>query len=101
MLLKRDDKWCNAIGAAVGGAAAATSLAEAPSSIFGFVAFGYIADTMLAGPTAAGGGGADDGDKVKWRGRSAAEIRAEAESKARKRYAERHAGDATRLRALK
>ena len=42
----------------------------------------------------------ETGDKIKWRGRSAAEIRAEAEQRARANYERRHENDATRLRAL-
>ena len=97
---KTDDLWCSTAGAVLGGAAAASSLAEVPQSIATFVGFSLFMDLAFSGrqqqPTDSEGG-----DKIEWRGRSVADIRAEAEARARADYEKRHDGDSTRLRALK
>ena len=101
----KDDLFCSVAGAVFGGIAAASSVADMPSSVATFVAFTYVLnffDTSRGntGGGAAGGGGGS-GDKIEWRGRSMADIKAEAEAKARANYEKRHAGDATRLKALR
>jgi len=57
-----DDSTCAMLGAACGGAAAAASLADLPSSVFTFCAFSYFIDRLsgnaAAGGRASGGGGA-------------------------------------------
>ena len=77
---KTDDKWCGVVGAIFGGAAAAGSVADMPSSIFSFVAFGLVIDTFLVPPSPSGtaGKGVGGDEKIEWRGRSADEIRADA-----------------------
>ena len=97
---KTNDKWCNIAGAFFGGLAAATSLAEAPSSIATFVAFSYIID-MISPPGDAANSGSGGGEKISWKGKSVDEIRAEAEKRARADYAARHKDDSTRLKALR
>ena len=96
---KANDRWCSMAGAFFGGLAAASSLAEAPSSIVTFMAFSYLLDYF--GPPQSGGRQGTEGEKIKWKGRSIEEIRAEAEAKARADYAKRHKGEPTRLSALR
>ena len=55
---KTDDKWCGVVGAVFGGAAAASSVAEMPSSILSFVAFGLAIDTFMVPPSSTGKSGA-------------------------------------------
>lgn len=43
---KEDDKWCQMVGAAVGGLAAATSVDQIPSSVATFVIFSYFIGTL-------------------------------------------------------
>ena len=98
---KADDRWAKMTGAVFGGAAAATTIAEIPNSIFTFVAFSYALDVLS--PPAAGGGSeqaAYTGEKIKWRGKSTEEIRAEAKARATADYERRHQGDAARLKAV-
>ena len=98
---KANDRWCSMAGAFFGGLAAATSLAEAPSSIATFMAFSYRLDSF-GSPQSGGQQGAEaSGDKIAWKGRTIEEIRAEAEARAKADYAKRHKNDKTRLSALR
>ena len=100
VIRKKDDLWCGVAGGIFGGAAAASSIADMPSSILSFVAFGLVIDTVLTPSKPPAGAGAANGEKIEWRGKSMDEIRTEAKAKARADYEKRHAGDSTRLRAL-
>ena len=95
---RKDDRICHLAGAFFGGLAAATSLAEAPSSILTFMAFSWILDGIA--PSTGAAPAPSDDEKIAWRGRSIEDIRAEAEQKAQENYRRRRQGDATRLKAL-
>ena len=50
---KDDDKWCQMVGAAIGGAAAATSVDQMASSAFSFVVFSFVIGTIMERQAAA------------------------------------------------
>lgn len=83
-----DERVCAILGAICGGAAAATSVAELPSSIGSFVALTILLESVAPSTSADDAGG------------PRRDARAEARAKARANYERRHRGDETRLRAL-
>ena len=94
-----DDRWASMAGAVFGGAAAASSIPEIPSSIATFVAFSFVLDNMS--PSDAPSKGKQGGDKVQWRGRPISEVRAEAKERAKANYKRRHKDDPVRMRAVR
>jgi hypothetical protein len=91
LVRKADDTFCAVCGAVMGGAAAATSVAELPGTVATFVGFTLALEILApsAGRSAEG--------EMKSAGTSAAEARA----KARRDFERRHQDDPARLQATR
>jgi hypothetical protein len=92
VLRRADDRIAAVIGAAAGGVAAASSVAEMPSSVATFVGFTLLFEILGPGAMTASADGGPD--------KTRPSLRESAREKARRDYARRHQGDATRLKAL-
>jgi len=86
---KADDAFCAVAGAVLGGAAAASTVAEMPSQIAVFVGFTVCLEVLSPKSPA-------DGAEAK----PQRDVPTDAKERARQGYARRHAGDSARLRAL-
>jgi hypothetical protein len=88
VLSGRDGTFASVLGSAIGGVAAATSIAEMPSSVITFVGFTLVMERLTAQQLSAGPTPSIDARRDASR------------TRARGHFERRHRGDPTRLQAL-